>query len=65
MIVKKPKSPIINGISIHVNLDTLISSIYLAPTCPLWMRDLVSSILKKYNIKKTVRQSILNGKPVY
>jgi hypothetical protein len=54
-----------DGIYIKVDLDVLIESIYMAPTTPTWLFDLVKSVSKQYKIDKEITQSSLDEKPVY
>jgi len=54
-----------NGIRVPVNLDTLIETIYLSPLKEQWFNNVVKSVLKKYNLKKEIKQSILNRDPLF
>jgi hypothetical protein len=51
------------GLLINVDLDILIERIYLAPSSPQWIRDLLNSILKKYEINKVILPSDLDQTP--
>ena len=54
------------GIDVMVNLDELIDSIILAPTCPGWVEKLVRSVIDRYGLSnKPVRRSDLDAPPVY
>lgn len=53
------------GIYMIVDLDILISKIYLAPTSPKWLFELVESVTRKYGLNKEVQQSSLEDVPVY
>jgi len=53
------------GLYVPVDLDILIENIYLAPTSPKWLFDLVESVTEKYGLNKDVLQSSLDDKPVY
>jgi len=59
------KPTIDNGIYIPVNLDSLIENIYVAPTCPKWINELIISITNKYELNTDVLQSKLDEKPIY
>jgi len=61
----RSKRPFNNGLYVPVDLDTLISRIYIAPTSPKWLFDLVESVTEKYGLNKDVFQSSLDDKPVY
>lgn len=53
------------GILVDVDLDILIENVYVSPTAPAWLADLVESVMLKYGISKPVKYSHLNDKPVY
>ncbi len=61
----RSKRPFDSGVYISVDLDLLISRIYLAPTSPKWLFELVKSVLAKYNLGREVHQSSLDDVPVY
>lgn len=52
------------GLSIPVDLDILIERIYLAPSYPSWIKDLLNSILKKYEVNKEILPSALDQSPI-
>jgi hypothetical protein len=54
-----------NGLYVPVNLNELISRIFVAPTAPLWILELLESIIEKYGLKKDVIQSDLASFPIY
>ncbi len=54
-----------DGIYVPLDLEILIGKIYLAPTSPEWLNQLVKSVTRKYELDKEVLQSSLDGKPVY
>jgi hypothetical protein len=54
-----------DGEYVKIALDTLVKEIYLAPSCPEWLLHLVTSVIKKYGLNKTVVQSKLDEKPKY
>ncbi|TLS37732.1 hypothetical protein [Pseudalkalibacillus caeni] len=51
------------GVNVKINLDVLIEKIYIAPTAPIWFKELVYSVTKKYELDKTVHQSTLYDNP--
>lgn len=59
------KPPFDDGIYVQVDLDVLIDKIYLSPTSPKWLFELVISVTGKYNLDKEVHQSSLDTAPVY
>jgi len=48
-----------DGLEAKVNLENLIEMIYLAPTAPTWIRDLLTSLFSKYGLTKAIVQSSL------
>jgi hypothetical protein len=65
-ISSRTKRPFDDGLYVLVDLEFLIDKIYLAPTSPRWLLELVISTLGKYNLgKKEVHQSSLDEKPFY
>jgi len=53
------------GHDIECHPDVLIEQIYLAPTCPSWIKKIVESVLERYGItNKPVVQSNLYQGPV-
>jgi hypothetical protein len=59
------KPPFDEGIYIKVNLERLIDKIYIAPTSPKWLLELVKSVTGLYKLDKEVLQSTLDDVPVY
>lgn len=53
------------GVNVKVNLNQLIENIFVAPFSPLWYRDLVKSVLKRYNTEFDVLQSSLDSEPLF
>lgn len=47
------------GGKVLCDLNNLIDSIYVAPTSPMWFKETVESVLKKYGVNKPVIQSSL------
>lgn len=64
-LYSEDKRPFENGLYVPVDLDLLINEIYLAPTSPPWIKELVESVSMKYGLKKKVRQSELDEPPIY
>lgn len=53
------------GEYIPVNLETLIERLYICPTAPNWIDELVRSVVAKYNINASICQSDLKSSPLY
>jgi hypothetical protein len=47
------------GIYIPVKLETLIEKVVLPPSCQVWMKELIESLLKKYEVNVDVEPSRL------
>lgn len=54
-----------HGIRVKINLDELVDSVYLAPFTPQWIHSLVNNIMDKFEFNKALKQSGLEGEPVY
>ena len=54
-----------SGVSVHVDLNTLIEEIFVAPTAPDWIRSLITAVTKRYGLTARVVQSRLSEDPVY
>ena len=57
--------PDIKGVSIPVDIDKLISSIYVAPNSEDWFFDVVSEVTKQYSLTINVCKSPLDKEPYY
>lgn len=53
------------GMPVLVDLDKLIDRIYLAPTSPKWLHELISSVSRKYNLRLKVFQTSLTDRPSF
>ena len=59
----QPAFPV--GMTVPVDLDKLIDRMYLAPTSPKWLHELIESVLSKYNLKSKVCQTSLSDRPSF
>lgn len=50
---------------VPVDLETLITDIYIAPTAPTWYRTLVGQVLGRYGVDLPVHQSALDREPFF
>ena len=48
------------GMSIKCDLSTLVEQVYVSPAAPRWFKDLVASVLSKFDIHAPVHQSRLD-----
>ena len=53
------------GKYVPVDLDKLIENIFVSPTSPKWIQELIESLLHKYEIDKEVKMSSLSEDPVF
>lgn len=61
-----PRTEPPHGISVQVNLKTLIEAVYIAPTRPAWFSKLVENMLGTFGLGgKPVHASSLDTAPVY
>ena len=54
-----------NIVRVSVALRNTIQAIYVSPTSPAWFRDVVNSLLEKYDLPLTAKQSSLDAIPLY
>ena len=52
------------GKQVSVNLEQLIENIYVSPTSQAWFKDLVATLLKRYDFEGLVKPSSLNDTPI-
>ena len=53
------------GVPIAANVEALIENIYVAPTCPTWMKNTIQSAVAKFGLNRSVCQSTLGEGPVW
>lgn len=53
------------GIYVPVDLDELVVAIRLPPESASWLVDLTRSVMDRYGLDRPVRQSDLDGEPLY
>lgn len=53
------------GAYIDVETEVLVENVFVSPTALGWFKDLVKSVMNKYDLRKPVRQSSLAEGPVY
>lgn len=53
------------GLNIAVDIDTLIESVYLAPTSPAWIAGITQAVLERFGLDRTIVQSTLAADPVF
>ncbi|MCQ6267085.1 DUF2971 domain-containing protein [Fictibacillus sp. WQ 8-8] len=55
-----------DGAYVQSNLNTLIDEVYVSPTSPEWLREVVQSVLEKYRLpfKPVIKSSLYEG-PFY
>ena len=51
------------GINAKVKLDVLVKQIFVAPAARLWFKDLVKSVIRRYNLNVKVVDSTLDERP--
>ncbi len=51
------------GVYVSVDLATLVDSVYVSPGRPGWFRDLVASMMRRYELDKPVEASSLDERP--
>jgi hypothetical protein len=63
LAIGKPNSA--EGKLVPVDLNSLVGSIYVAPSAPAWYADLTRKIIARYGLSKDVWQSALDARPLY
>ena len=61
-------APFDSGLTVPVNLETLIQRIYVAPYCEVWFHELVKSVVEKYltkSLSENVHRSDIDRDPIY
>lgn len=53
------------GADYSVDLDRLIDGVYVAPGASGWFKSVIESVVKKYGLKVSVRQSSLDAEPLW
>ena len=53
------------GLSIKVEIDTLIENIFVAPNSPSWFVNLIKTVLKRYDCDFNVVQSEMENNPLF
>lgn len=61
----KAEQAIPSGLSVQINLSTLVECIYLPPTSQEWQRATLEAVIKKYGYNWSVIKSDLYDKPVW
>ena len=65
MGIDMSQTTIEHGVKVKVDLELLIDNIYIAPSAPSWLSDLVKAVVNKYEYNFKVVQSDLNRKPIF
>lgn len=54
-----------SGVSLPVDLEVLIKTVYVSPYAPEWFAEVVRDIVQKYNLNKPVMYSSMKDQPFY
>lgn len=55
----------ISGLSVAVDIERLIENIFVAPSAPSWILEVIRAVTNRFGINKKVTQSNLASTPVY
>lgn len=58
-------TPIVIGLPVHVPIDLLIERIYVAPTAPPWVLEVVTAVCQRFGVNCDIVQSDLQSRPLY
>lgn len=50
---------------VPINIDKLIEKIYVSPTAPDWLYDLIQNVNETYDLNKEIKKSYLDKDPIY
>ncbi len=56
---------IAHGVKVRVSVERLVEKIYVAPSAPDWLFDLVNSVSQQYGFKFEIVHSKLNEQPLF
>lgn len=62
---KPPKNLSDSGLYIPIDIDILIEKVFVSPKAEIWCKELVESIMNKYDLRKEIKQSSLADDPIY
>lgn len=54
-----------HGLTINIDLRTLVENIYVSPSAPSWFTDLVETVIKKFGFNFEISQSDINKDPMF
>jgi len=54
-----------SGLSVQVDIKSLIEKIYVSPNAPDWYFELVQKIVFRYRLEVDVTQSSLSEQPIF
>jgi len=55
----------VNGLYVEIDLEILLQAVYISPSSPDWVSDLVADICGKYNVSPSIKKSDLTTQPFY
>lgn len=53
------------GLNIGVDTEKLVENVYLSPTSPAWLVEVVQAVLNRFDMRRTVVRSALDADPVF
>lgn len=54
-----------DGVSVHIEVDKLIESVYIHPAAPSWMKDTLEKLLKRYKLNCKIEKSAILEQPQF
>jgi hypothetical protein len=64
-VIYRPDEDSLPGLIIPVDVEALVSEVVVAPSEPVWIRDVVRSMVAQYGFDIPVTQSALDADPLY
>jgi len=54
-----------SGVSVSIDINQVVDSVYIAPTAPAWLSKLVKQVAARYGLRCEIRQSSLSERPLW
>jgi hypothetical protein len=53
------------GVCVPVSIEQLIEKIFVAPMTPIWVTQVIQSVLERFGLRRTLQQSALSQDPAF
>jgi hypothetical protein len=55
----------VEGVSVPVDVGSLVERVVVAPNSPIWLEDLVGALLRRYGVKVVLGRSAMESTPLF